>query len=132
MITTAPAPDRRTSTLLAALLAALIAPATGQQARAADQAMHGTFTLPQFTFEGGVTLPEVKVAYGTYGHLDAARDNAILLPSHYMADHHGYDWLIGPGLALDTTRYFLIATELFRSEERRVGKECRSRWSPYH
>ena len=21
---------------------------------------------------------------------------------------------------------------LFRSEERRVGKECRSRWSPYH
>ena len=20
----------------------------------------------------------------------------------------------------------------FRSEERRVGKECRSRWSPYH
>ena len=24
------------------------------------------------------------------------------------------------------------ATELDRSEERRVGKECRSRWSPYH
>ena len=22
--------------------------------------------------------------------------------------------------------------EIFRSEERRVGKECRSRWSPYH
>ena len=26
-------------------------------------------------------------------------------------------------------RYF---TSVFRSEERRVGKECRSRWSPYH
>src|SRR3989441_6895204 len=25
-----------------------------------------------------------------------------------------------------------IATETWRSEERRVGKECRSRWSPYH
>ena len=25
-----------------------------------------------------------------------------------------------------------LAGELFRSEERRVGKECRSRWSPYH
>ena len=24
------------------------------------------------------------------------------------------------------------AIDLFRSEERRVGKECRSRWSPYH
>ena len=23
-------------------------------------------------------------------------------------------------------------TEEYRSEERRVGKECRSRWSPYH
>jgi len=29
---------------------------------------------------------------------------------------------------LDTDRY--VAT--VRSEERRVGKECRSRWSPYH
>src|SRR2546422_2393280 len=26
----------------------------------------------------------------------------------------------------------LIAFFIFRSEERRVGKECRSRWSPYH
>ena len=25
-----------------------------------------------------------------------------------------------------------IQKMLFRSEERRVGKECRSRWSPYH
>ena len=28
---------------------------------------------------------------------------------------------------------YLIFVYLFdRSEERRVGKECRSRWSPYH
>ena len=27
---------------------------------------------------------------------------------------------------------FKLSTELVRSEERRVGKECRSRWSPYH
>ena len=51
--------------------------------------------------------------YGTYGHLNAAHDNAILLPSHYMADHQGYRWLIGAGHALDTTKLFLIATELF-------------------
>ena len=25
-----------------------------------------------------------------------------------------------------------VSMRLFRSEERRVGKECRSRWSPYH
>ena len=35
--------------------------------------------------------------------------------------------------------YHLIASavdgnekDMYRSEERRVGKECRSRWSPYH
>ena len=28
--------------------------------------------------------------------------------------------------------YFLRAESAVRSEERRVGKECRSRWSPYH
>src|SRR3712207_7923606 len=30
------------------------------------------------------------------------------------------------------TDYAIITTDLERSEERRVGKECRSRWSPYH
>ena len=78
-----------------------------------DRAEHREFLITNFRTEGGVTLPQAKVVYGTYGHLNAARDNAVLLPSHYMANHHGYEWLIGPGLALDTTRLFLVATELF-------------------
>jgi homoserine O-acetyltransferase len=84
-----------------------------QPAPPPDHASHHVFTLDHFTFESGATVPNVKVVYGTYGRLNANRDNVILLPSHYLADHHGYDWLIGPGLALDTTRYFLVATELF-------------------
>ena len=28
--------------------------------------------------------------------------------------------------------YYQKTDEIIRSEERRVGKECRSRWSPYH
>ena len=28
--------------------------------------------------------------------------------------------------------FALIPRAMYRSEERRVGKECRSRWSPYH
>ena len=36
-------------------------------------------------------------------------------------------FLIGKGV-----EYEQISDEKFRSEERRVGKECRSRWSPYH
>src|SRR5687767_15994023 len=30
------------------------------------------------------------------------------------------------------TVYLMDGTARYRSEERRVGKECRSRWSPYH
>ena len=34
---------------------------------------------------------------------------------------------------LDTTSTYILGYESStRSEERRVGKECRSRWSPYH
>ena len=37
-----------------------------------------------------------------------------------------------PLLAADPTITSLYRIHLLRSEERRVGKECRSRWSPYH
>ena len=39
--------------------------------------------------------------------LNAARDNVILLPSHYMANFNGYNWLIGsaPARALDPARW---------------------------
>src|SRR3712207_7426557 len=39
--------------------------------------------------------------------------------------HHKIVWLA-------RREYFYIINKLDRSEERRVGKECRSRWSPYH
>jgi homoserine O-acetyltransferase len=72
-----------------------------------------TFVIHNFHTESGVTLPDAKIVYGTYGNLNAAGDNAILLPSHYMADMRGYGWLAGPGKALDPTRQFLITSELF-------------------
>jgi homoserine O-acetyltransferase len=71
------------------------------------------FVIADFRTEGGATLPKARVVYGTYGHLNAAKDNAILLPSHYMANLHGYEWLMGPDRALDSSQLFLITTELF-------------------
>ncbi len=80
------------------------------------------FLLHNFKTESGAVVPELRVVYGTYGTLDAAKDNAVLLPSHYMAKYRGYEWLIGspgspgpPGLskALDPSRLFLVSTELF-------------------
>ena len=38
----------------------------------------------------------------------------------------------GNDMQTERTLAVKISAELFRSEERRVGKECRSRWSPYH
>jgi homoserine O-acetyltransferase len=71
------------------------------------------FVIKAFHTESGIVLPEARVVYGTYGQLDAAGDNAVLLPSHYMADMTGYSWLIGPGKALDPTKLFLVTSELF-------------------
>jgi len=71
------------------------------------------FAIRNFHTESGVILPEARIVYGTYGQLNAARDNAILLPSHYMANLHGYEWLMGPGHALDPHKYFLVTSELF-------------------
>ena len=34
--------------------------------------------------------------------------------------------------AINATNDYYLSRGLARSEERRVGKECRSRWSPYH
>jgi homoserine O-acetyltransferase len=94
------------------LAASTIARAQNAQ-NAPHAAEHHEFAIEQFHTESGVTLPKARVVYGTYGHLNAARDNVVLLPSHYMANHHGYEWLIGADRALDPAKLFLVATELF-------------------
>ena len=53
-------------------------------------------------------------------------ENLNLIKPHYVV--HGDDWKNG---VQKKTRERVIKV-LKRSEERRVGKECRSRWSPYH
>src|SRR3981189_378982 len=80
---------------------------------AADTAERHEFLIANFKTESGAVLPQVRVVCGTYGHLNAARDNAVLLPSHYMAKLTGYEWLMGPGKALDPEKLFLVTTELF-------------------
>lgn len=102
----------RIALVAAALLLSLPAVLFAPSARAADGDRRA-FTLTNFRLESGAVLPKAVVMYATYGKLNAARDNVILLPSHYMADSHGYEWLIGPDKALDPSKYFLVATELF-------------------
>ena len=56
----------------------------------------------------------------------------------YMNENHGigpdsYDELCYDAMSYEEfVGYIREALRRHRSEERRVGKECRSRWSPYH
>jgi homoserine O-acetyltransferase/O-succinyltransferase len=96
--------------------AALLAAAFTNLATAAETTLEPVqheFVIRNFKTESGVELPEAHLVYGTYGRLNAARDNVVLLPSHYMAEMHGYEWLIGPGKALDPQQLFLVTSELF-------------------
>jgi homoserine O-acetyltransferase len=92
------------------------APLLDSQEPRKDEGLRGErheFVIANFKTESGVTLPRAVVVYGAYGHLNAARDNVVLLPSHYMADFHGYEWLMGPQSALDPSKLFLVTTEMF-------------------
>lgn len=78
------------------------------------------FTDPLQLRSGG-TLPEYELVYETYGELNAARSNAVLVchalsGSHHVAGHYAddptnvgwWDNLVGPGKPLDTRKFFVI------------------------
>ena len=71
------------------------------------------FELGDFAFESGATLPNARLSYVTYGALNESKTNVVLLPSWYSGNHHGYEFLIGPGKALDPSEYFIVATDMF-------------------
>jgi len=70
------------------------------------------FEAGDFTLQSGALLPAVRVAYRTHGRLNAARDNAIVYPTHYSGTHDSNKWAIGPDMALDPKRYFIIVPNL--------------------
>jgi len=103
--------------LFAIVLSIVLLPATkaaGQPAGPPTFERHD-FVVRNFKTESGTVLPEARLVYTTLGQLNAAGTNAILLPSHYMADFNGYNWLIGsaPDRVFNASRDFLILTELF-------------------
>jgi homoserine O-acetyltransferase/O-succinyltransferase len=78
-----------------------------------------------FEMEVGAKLGPVTVAYETYGELNAAGDNAILICHALTGSAHAawynhpeekgpgwWDPLVGPGKAFDTDRYFVVCTNV--------------------
>ncbi len=77
------------------------------------------------SFERGGSIPAVSIAYETWGELNEARDNAILVLHALTGDSHvigppghghptGGWWsgLVGPGRVVDTEKYFVVAPNM--------------------
>ena len=76
------------------------------------------------TLECGATLPSHTVAYRTYGTLNAAKTNAILIChaltlDQYVAETHPvtgkpgwWEQVVGPGCPVDTDRFFVICANI--------------------
>lgn len=82
-----------------------------------------TVRFPSLSLDSGATLVDVDVAYETYGELNAARSNAILVLHAFSGDAHAaginhegkpgwWDNMIGPGKGFDTNQYFVICSNV--------------------
>jgi homoserine O-acetyltransferase/O-succinyltransferase len=75
-------------------------------------------TFERVDLDCGATLAPIEVAYETYGELNAAKTNAILVGHAFSGDAHAggeggwWSGMIGPGKALDTDRYFVICSNV--------------------
>jgi homoserine O-acetyltransferase len=101
---------------------------TAQEAVMADASVSGSFTVSSFKLESGRVLPEMTLAYETYGRLAPDGRNAILVTHGFTGNHCAasaptpampmagwWSGLIGPGKAIDTDRYFVVSSNMLGS-----------------
>jgi len=67
--------------------------------------------LGDLALESGEVIHDFEQSYVTHGTLDAEKSNAILVCASLTGNHTRLDFLIGPGLALDPARWFVVATD---------------------
>jgi homoserine O-acetyltransferase len=68
--------------------------------------------LGDLVLQSGVTLSGARLAYKTYGELNTARDNAVLMPTFFGGRHIDAEPMCAPGRALDTESYFVIVPNM--------------------
>ncbi len=76
-----------------------------------SQPPHQSFNMGDLRLESGEVIRDFAISYVTHGTLNAERSNAILMVTAISGNHHRLDFMIGPGRALDTDRFFIIATD---------------------
>ena len=71
------------------------------------------FELGDIDVQSGLRLRGARLAYKTYGELNAGKDNAIVFPTFFGSQHPANEPMIGRGMALDPEKYFIIVPNLF-------------------
>lgn len=77
-----------------------------------------SITIPSFTFEDGTTIPNAEIAFQTWGRLNEAGDNVVIVCHTLTGNTDVSDWwgrLLGPGKALDTDRFFVLCASVIGS-----------------
>ncbi|SHF83376.1 alpha/beta fold hydrolase [Geodermatophilus nigrescens] len=73
------------------------------------QGAYQLHALGGFDLEEGGRIPDLRLAYATYGELSPSKDNAILIPTWFSGTHATWEQTyIGPGRALDPSRWFIV------------------------
>jgi homoserine O-acetyltransferase len=75
----------------------------------------GIFELGDLALHKGGVLLGAHILWKSHGTLNAARDNVVLYPTSYGAQHPDLEWLIGPDGILDPTRWFILIPNMFAS-----------------
>jgi homoserine O-acetyltransferase len=67
--------------------------------------------IGDFKLESGEIIRDFSIGYMTAGVLNAEKSNAVLMVTAIGGNHHRIDFMIGPGLGLDTNKLFVIRTD---------------------
>src|SRR5438132_11387663 len=93
------------------LIAIVVLSAGLALAHGPNQPPHQVGKLGDLKLESGEVIKNFTISYVTHGKLNAQKSNAILMVTAISGNHHRLDFLIGPGKALDPTKYFIVATD---------------------
>ncbi|MEX3011896.1 alpha/beta fold hydrolase [Hoeflea sp. TYP-13] len=74
---------------------------------------HDIFELGDVSLLSGEVLRSAKLAYKTYGTLNSAGDNVVVLPTFYTGSHNRNEGYFGQGRALDPARHFIVSINMF-------------------
>ncbi len=78
-----------------------------------DLTDYRVFDAGNVALQSGLSYRATRLAYKTYGELNAARSNAIVYCTPFGAHHTDIEFMIAPGAALDPTKYFIIIPNMF-------------------